>query len=329
MTGTGKREAEVGVRDHLVGRSSRRVPVAEARRVVSRARRSRPVTAFTTAAKVVLRRWGVLTAGLRPPPDFLIVGTKRGGTTSLHDYLLQHPGVLPLFPSPQKVKGVYFFDEGWARGVRWYRSHFPSRLARRIAARRLGYEPLAGEATPYYLFHPLAPTRARTVVPDARIVVLLRDPVERAFSHYKERLNHTTEPLDFVAAIAAEHDRLAGEEERIVAEPGYVSVAHRHQSYVAQGRYLEGLRRWLAAYPAEQVLVLRSEDLFSAPGEVYAQVLRHLGLPPRPLEDPRHLNAEPSPDMDEEIRERLENELRSEVAELESFLGRDLGWTIP
>ena len=304
-------------------------PNSDGRTTREQLRRSPPATAAATATKVALRRWGVLTSGFRPPPDFLIIGTKRGGTTSLHDYLLQHPGVLPLFPRAQKVKGTYFLDEGWRRGVRWYLSHFPTAGARAVAARRLGYRPLAGEATPYYLFHPLAPGRARQVAPHARIVVLLRDPVERAYSHFKERRKNDTEPLDFAAALDQEEVRLAGEEARIVAEPGYVSIAHRHQSYLAQSRYLEGLRRWLDAFPAEQVLVVRSEDLFATPESVYAEVLDHLGLPAQPLRDARHLNAEPSPDMDHEVRSRLEAALGADVAALESFLGRSMGWTIP
>jgi hypothetical protein len=281
-----------------------------------------------TAAKAALRRGGMATSDLRPPPDFLIIGTKRGGTTSLHDYVLRHPAVLPTFPKPQKVKGAYFFDEGWDRGRRWYLSHFPSRMTRALVARRLGYTPVSGEATPYYLFHPLAPMRARAVAPDARIIVLLRDPVERAFSHYKERRKHT-EQLSFADAVAAEPARLDGEEARIIADPSYLSFHHRHSSYVAQSRYTESLRRWLSCYPSEQVLVLRSEDLYQDPTGVYARVLAHLGLPDHPLDDPEQLNAEPSKAMDPEIRRLLEDALRDDVVALEEFLGRDMGWTVP
>lgn len=269
------------------------------------------------------------TAFLRPPPDFLIVGTKRGGTTSLHQYLLRHPGVLPLFPRREKIKGVRFFDENWWLGSRWYRSHFPTRFARALAARRLGYAPVAGEATPYYLFHPLAAERARSLAPDARIIVLLRDPVERAFSHYKERLRNKTEPLPFLDAIDAEADRLAGEEDRIVNEPGYVSFAHRHSSYVAQGRYLQGLRRWLETYPEDQVLVLRSEDLFERPAEVCTDVLEHLGLRPQPLVSFERLNSEPSAEMEPAARAQLEAALREDVRLLEAYLDRSMGWSVP
>ena len=140
-------------------------------------------------------------------PDFLLVGAKRGGTTSLWRYLSEHPDVLPLFPGPEKLKGMYYFDEKYRTGDRWYRSHFPTRGRARRSTR--GIRTVVGEATPYYLYHPLAPVRAHAVVPDAHILVVLRDPVERAYSHYKERCANDTEPLSFADAIAAEPDRLA------------------------------------------------------------------------------------------------------------------------
>jgi hypothetical protein len=254
------------------------------------------------------------TTSWRPPPDFLIVGTKRGGTTSLHAYLAEHPGVLPLFPAPN-AKGTYFFDEEFERGERWYRSHFPTARTRRRVARRTGDRVVTGESSPYYLFHPLAPERAKAMVPGAQIVVLLRDPVVRAYSHYRERMRHDTEPLSFVEALDAEEARLAGEEDRIRREPGYRSLAHRHQSYVAQGRYATPVARWLDAF-GDQVLVLRSEDLYADPQDVYDQVLRHLGLAPRRLTDASARNAEPGAPLASEVERRLRDAVADDVAEL-------------
>jgi hypothetical protein len=142
-------------------------PVTPRHGPLERARRSAPGVAATDAAKRGLRLVGLATADLRPGPDLLVIGAKRGGTTSLWRYLSEHPGVLPTFPRAQQIKGTYFFDEEWHRGSRWYRSHFPTTATRRLAARRLGHPTVAFEASPYYLFHPLAPERARLVVPDA------------------------------------------------------------------------------------------------------------------------------------------------------------------
>jgi len=297
-----------------------------ARTAARRLRRSAAGAAGTAAAKRSLRSFGELTAELRPFPDFLIIGAKRGGTTSLDAYLREHPAVPPLFPRAQKIKGTYFFDENWARGERWYRSHFPTRAALALLRRRTGATPRVGEASPYYLFHPLAPQRAASLVPHARIVVLLRDPVERAFSHYKERLENDTEPLSFDDAVAAEDARIAGEEARIVAEPRYVSVPHRHQSYVAQGRYATPLRRWMSAFPREQILVLPSELLYRETQATYDAVCDHIWLGRHRLVDQKAHEARPSVALSDATRSRLRSMVADDVAALEALVGSTMGW---
>jgi len=204
--------------------------------------------------------------------------------------------------------------------------HFPTTVTRAVARRRLGIEPLAGEASPYYLYHPLAPERAAALVPHARIVVLLRDPVERAFSHYKERRDNSTEPLSFADALDAEGDRVTGEEERIVAEPQYVSVPHRHQTYVAQGMYATPVRRWIEAFGRERVLVRPSELLYRRTQATFDEICDHVGLPPYRLIEPRAHEARPSIALDATTRRRLRAMLADSVAELESNLGTSMGW---
>lgn len=290
-----------------------------------RVRRSTPGVAATDLVKWALREAAILDPRDRPPPDFLVIGSKRGGTTSLWSYLNQHPGVLPLFPRAEKIKGTYFFDEGWDRGVTWYLSHFPTRGHRDRVARRLGYPPVTGEASPYYLYHPLAPARAKAVAPDALVIALLRDPVERAFSHWKERRNHT-EDLSFEAALEAEQDRTAGSEERILADPRHISFPHRHQTYVAQSRYAPMLRRWLDRFGPERVLVEAAETFYAAPATFMREVTGRLGLPELHGVDFTPRNAEPSPDMSAEARAFLESALRDDILETEELLGRRLPW---
>lgn len=293
--------------------------------VVERARRSGPGTALTDAVKWALREGAMLDPRDRPPPDFLVIGSKRGGTTSLWSYLSEHPGVLPLFPRAEKIKGTYFFDERWDRGVTWYLSHFPTRSRRERVARELGYPPVAGEASPYYLFHPLAPARARAVAPDAVVIAVLRDPVERAFSHWKERRNHT-EDLPFEEALAAEEARTAGAEARILADPHHVSFPHRHQTYVAQSRYAPMLRRWFDAYGPDRVLVEAAETFYADPARFMKSVTDRLGLPELEGADFTPRNAEPSADMSPEARAFLEDALRDDIGETQELLGRELPW---
>jgi hypothetical protein len=272
-----------------------------------------------------VREVGLATSLWRIDPDFLLIGAKRGGTTSLARYLAEHPDVLDLFPRAEKIKGLYYFDEQYGRGRRWYRSHFPT-AARRAWRARSGRRVVAGESTPYYLYHPLAPMRAAADLPEVRILVVLRDPVERAFSHWKERRSNDGEPLDFGAAIEAESDRLAGEEARLIADPGATSVAHRHWSYLDQGRYAPALERWFRAVGRERVLVEISEEMYATPQATFDRVTEHLGLAGHRLSDPGVHNAEPSSDLDPVLRAELVARLAPDIRATETLLGRSLPW---
>ncbi|MCU1454540.1 MAG: putative Sulfotransferase, partial [Acidimicrobiales bacterium] len=293
--------------------------------LVLRARRSPPGRLATEATRRVVRSFGIATADRRPGPDLLVVGSKRGGTTSLWRYLAEHPSVLPLFPRAENLKGTYFFDEEWQRGERWYRSHFASEAARERAARRLGHRPATFEASPYYLFHPLAPQRAQQVAPDALIVAVLRDPVERAYSHWKERRRHT-EDLDFEAALAAEDERTRGEEARLVADPRAHSFAHRHQTYLAQGRYAPMLERWIAAYGRERVVAVPAEEFYAAPQILLDDLAARLGLPTHRIVDAEPFNAAPSAGMPTAVRAALRERLAPDIEAVERLLGRAMPW---
>lgn len=274
-------------------------------------------------AKASLRRWGIVTASRRPLPDFLILGGKRAASTSLWNYVVRHPDVLPMFPARQKIKGTSYFSTEFWRGERWYRSHFPTEEDRRRIARD-GVSPVAGETTPYYLFHPLAPERAASSAPDVKLIAILRNPVDRAYSHYKERVRHGAEPLSFGDALDAEPERLAGEEERILAVPRYASVAHEHLSYVAQGRYIDMVERWLACFPRERLLILLNESFDVDPGGELARVFAFLGIRQwRPPELERY-NFHPAAAMPMDLRTRLLDTYRDDNRRLTALLGIDL-----
>jgi Sulfotransferase domain len=283
----------------------------------------RPPRSMREAGKRALRHYGVVTSPLRPLPDFLIIGAKRGGTTSLWNFIVRHPHVVPPFPSRERIKGTAFFEKNFHRGVHWYRSHFPTALYR--MARGIGRaRPVAGEASPYYLFHPHAPARAARVVPEAKLVVILRNPVDRAYSHYRERVRHGAEWLTFEEAIDQEAGRLTGEVERMLEDQRYVSFPHEHLSYVLQGRYVEMLERWLAVFPREQFLILTNEDLDRNPRDVLGRLFSFLGVPRWEPPDLQRYNYHPGEAMGGEIRERLVREFEPYNARLEALLGWNL-----
>lgn len=271
-------------------------------------------------AKKFARLWGMVTAGARPLPDFLLIGAKRAGSTTLYRGLASSGGIEPMWPRFEDRKGCYFFDVHHGRGSRWYRSHMPTKRTR---------TGLLGEATPYYLSHPLAAQRAHALMPESRIIVALRDPIERAYSHYRERLKQGIEPLtSFAEALEAEEERLDGEVERMLDDELYVSWNHLNFGYVAQSRYGENLKRWTDAYGDEQVHVVKAEDLYSEPGLVIQEVRRFLSLSDAAPTDVEHLNFIPHSEMDPSLREWLRSSLEGDVRDLERQLGRNMDWSL-
>lgn len=263
----------------------------------------------------IRRSYRELTVGLRLLPTFLIIGAARAGTTSLHAYLMRHPSV-----RAPTHKELHFFDLNYERGLDWYRRHFPAVPP----GNRSGT--LTGEASPYYLFHPNVPARVRATLPDVRLIALLRNPVDRAYSQHQLAQRHGRDDLSFEEAIAAEPTRLEGELGRIASEPGYDSVSHRHHSYLARGLYAEQLDRWYEHVPREQLLVLRSEDLFADPAAVFSEVLRFLELPPHELGEYQPYNQRPYTGLAPGTREELRRYFAEPNRRLEQLLGRDLGW---
>ena len=272
------------------------------------------VPALPEPARKVLRggyrAYGSATAGLRPLPDFLILGAQKAGTTALYAYLRWHPEITgPSF------KEVSFFDRHYVKGERWYRAHMPVRR-----------RSLVGEASPSYLFHPLAPERVAGMLPGARLIALLRNPVDRAFSHYQHEVALGREPLSFEDAVDREDERMQGELERMLRDPSYFSLAWWNYTYVARGRYAEQLERWFAAFPREQLLVLFTEELSADTAATYRRVLDFLGVTARDLESYPRIFDRDYADMNPGTRARLDKEFEDPNRRLASLLGRDPPW---
>jgi hypothetical protein len=268
-------------------------------------------------ARAVLRNavwtYGRATASARPLPDFLIIGAQKAGTTALYAYLRRHPAI-----TGPSWKEVSYFDRHYGRGEAWYRGNFPNRVRARGK--------LVGEASPSYIFHPLGPERVKALVPEARLVALVRNPVDRALSHYHHEVALGREPLPFDDALDAEEDRLCGEEERLAADPSYFSRAWWSHAYKSRGRYAKQLERWLAVFPREQLLILPSEDLGGEPGRTHARVLDFLGAAPHRLDAYPRVYERQYEAMRPETRERLAAEFEAPNRRLYELLGRDLGW---
>jgi hypothetical protein len=284
-----------------------------------------PPTVIRAARPALLAaRWPTHRA--RMLPSFLIVGAARCGTTSMFDALSQHPAVFNGAVLPW-TKEVHYFDLNYHRGLAWYRSHFPLRAYAGLAARPSSVAPQAFESTPYYMFHPLCAERIARDLPGVRLLVLVRDPVERAYSAYTNRVASGCETEPFERALELEDARLAGESERMVSDPAYISHSHRHYAYRTRGQYADQLARLEKVFGRERIYVVDSGDFFTDPRPVYDRVLEFLGLPHCGYPAFGRHNARPrSSSMPSTVRAALEEHYRPYDERLTPWLGREPSW---
>jgi len=288
-----------------------------------RARAARRRLRAIARAAIIQARLLTGDAARRGLPDYIIIGAQKGGTTSLQKALAAHPDVCPSL-----VKEVHYFDLAYHRGERWYRAHFAQEV-RRNQAREQGRTLVMGEATPFYLAHPLAAQRAAAMVPDAKLVVLLRNPVERAYSHYRHevRLGHEDAPVQ--EALLRELSNGGG---AFSTEPLRDLWAWQHRSYLQRGLYAQQLRAWMRWFPREQFLILRSEDYFADGIGILDQVCEHLGIrPASAVGNPtaylgHHNRGDRAVPLPLAVRQHLEAYYADPNRQLEQLLGRPMGW---
>lgn len=205
----------------------------------------------------------------RALPDFIIIGAMKSGTSSLFSYLSQHP---QMFQS--KRKEVHFFDGGltpevdnFAKEQAWYQAHFPLR-------KNMSTDSKTFEASPLYIFNPLAPKRIFDIIPKVKIIAILRNPTERAISHYFHEKRKNREPLPIYEALQEEEKRL----EPAINREDYKSELFRHFSYKSRGLYKKQIERYLNYFPWQQILVLNSDELFSEPDNTLRRVFEFVGV---------------------------------------------------
>jgi hypothetical protein len=273
-----------------------------------------------------------ITSPLRLLPSFIIIGVQKGGTTSLYRYLEQHPCVAPAF-----AKEVHFFDNhnrayNFGKGMAWYRSHFVYHT-QQLYKQLVYKQPLiTGEASPDYIFDLHAPERIASALPNVKLIVLLRNPVDRAYSHYLHNVRATwdkdREPLSFEDAIKAEPERLVGEREKRLDDSSYFSYNYMHYTYLARGLYADQLNQWFQLFSQEQFLILKSEDFFVNPKPMFEQVLNFLGLPSWSLSTYQSFNSreQNSITLKTDTREQLIEYFKPHNQRLYALLGNHLGW---
>lgn len=289
----------------------------EAANVRTARQRMKRIPLLEPTVRAIKQRARLISVDRRPLPDYLLIGAQKAGTTSLYRYLTQFSDIRAA-----AEKEILYFDVHYGRGEPWYRSQFPVRGANDTW--------ITGEASPSYLSNPAVPLRSAALVPEARLVALLRHPVERAYSHFQHSRARGTEPLDdFERALDLESERIAGAAAALRERAGQRRRDTEIFSYARRSTYAPQLRRWLDVFPSDALLLLTAEELFGDAGQVVARVRAHLGLQPsaEKITFERH-NARTYPEMPDRLRRRLADTFAQDVAEVEQLLGRSTGWVL-
>ncbi len=258
-------------------------------------------------------------------PDFLIIGAAKSGTTSLFHYLLQHPGV-----AAPSVKEVAFFNSpnNYRLGENWYRAHFPAKIAMQKLSNTLGYRALTAEATPSMNINTHA-AHAHALVPQARLIIILRNPVDRTYSHYQhQRRKIPREKLPFWDALQAEPDRTAEDLRLNNIDPDKVGHLLRRYGYTHKSLYIDHIEHWLEYFPREHLKIVNFETLTREPQIVCDEIFQHVGLPAYKINQTRTLNPGAYKEtMEDRCREYLTEYFRPYNRRLFEFL--DEGWDWP
>ena len=238
-------------------------------------------------------------------PNFIIIGCQRCGTTSLYTYLAQHPQIL----TPIK-KEMDFFSWHFDRGIDWYLAHFPPMPP--------GEQFLTGEASPSYFDSREAPERLYSLFPEAKLIVLLRNPVDRAISQFYRLTDLNWEARSLDRVISDEIERLNQNPEYIIGEePG---------NYLARGRYIEFIKNWRTFFPREQLLILKSEDFYAGAATTVKQVLEFLDLPEYQLSEYQNANPGSYQPINPSVRDWLRDYFRPYNQQLEEYLSTNFNW---
>lgn len=276
---------------------------------------------FYSLGKNLFRKYCLLTHFVHTLPDFLIIGAARCGTTSLYDYLIQHPYV-----GKSLTKQIHFFDRYYDRKISWYKVCFPFIWEKFYIEKLLKKKFACGEATAHYMTHPLATKKAFETVPNAKIIVMLRNPADRAYSHYQmEKANHNEE-LSFEESIEQENTRIAGEFEKMLNNENNSGINYPHRSYIKSGEYYDQIKRWMGYYPKERFLFIKSEDFNKNPSKIYNQVLEFLGLQPYKLQTYEKIHKRDYEKMNSETRKKLLEYFKPFNEKLYSLTGINFGW---
>lgn len=252
-------------------------------------------------------------------PGFIIVGAQKSGTTSLYSLLSQHPELLP-----SKTKELHFFSGGidseidnYKKGFNWYQSHFPP-------VKEENEGKIAFEATPIYLFNPLVASRIKKALPNVKIIVMLRNPVDRAVSHYFHEKRKSVDPLSIINALEEEEERL----KPVLQAKSYKDKAFIHYSYKSRGLYADQLKNYYKHFSPDQIHVINCDEFFYDQPLVLNKVFKFLSVDDNFIpQNIRSRNVAKNKErLDQGVYDHLKAFFLQPNKELYQLLGKDFDW---
>ena len=270
-----------------------------------------------------ISRWAFrrLTAKSRILPDYIIIGAQRCGTTSLYNYINKHPNVLPAFR-----KEVHFFDNSFRNGLNWYKAHFSPKWYQQYLERKNNQSYITGEASPYYLFNPHVPERVSKTLSDIKKIVILRNPIDRAYSHYHHEVNIGAEKLSFDDALKREQENIKQETLKLTSDPTTKNFFHQHFTYLSKGVYINQLLTWGKFFNLDSILIIDLENLRADPQKTMLMVTRFLNLSDFQFNEFPKYNPIRYTVMEPDTRTLLQNYFDPYNKRLYSLIGTDFGW---
>ena len=253
-------------------------------------------------------------------PDFIVVGAQKAGTSALFNYLVQHSSII----EPAK-KEVHYFDLYYNKGINWYKHFFPSKTYKKFVKFKTG-NAITGEATPIYSYLPRCLDRIKKDLPNVKIIFVMRNPIDRAFSHYHMNLRKKRESLSFEEAIEKEKERLKYEKQNVNKIPSEELYEHYNHSYLERGEYFTQIKKIETLFPKKQILILDSEELKKDTNNQMQYVFKFLGVnSKKDLINPT-INPSRYGKMEKSTREKLNRYFEPFNKKLYNHLKKDFGW---
>ena len=261
------------------------------------------------------------TAGITGPfrvlPDFIIIGSMKCGTTSLYYDICEHPCV-----SAAAYDEIGFFDSNFHLGLNWYRSMFPTKGQIDDVRRKEGVA-ITGEDTPFYFWNPIAAKRIQKILPNIKLIIILRNPIDRAYSEYQDLVSRESNSPSFETFIENEiNTRKKG---IIITEENF-EIFNQNDSYLLKGIYIDQLKIWAGLFPKEQIFTLSTESLNSDPTASMESVFQYLNLPDYKIKKPQHQKQKKYTPMDSQTRKLLIEFFKPHNERLFKFIGKKFDW---